>query len=119
MRAGPKASNATDTAGAAGGWPPGWMTLSQGIGTGRYIDARFVQLEQEQLWRRVWQIAARTDEIPQAGDFTVYEIADQSILLVRTEEGHVKAYHNVCPHRGTALGRGAGRFPSAQIMCPF
>lgn len=106
---------------ASGGadWPPSWRTMPHGISVGRYIDPGFLRLEYEKLWSRVWQAAARLDEIPEAGDYTVYNIGDQSVLLVRVDEATVKAYHNVCPHRGTALGEGCGKFENAQIMCPF
>ena len=100
-------------------WPPTWNITAHGISTGRYIDPGFTRLEYEKLWRRVWQAAARLDEIPEAGDYTVYDIGDQAILLVRVDASTVKAYHNACPHRGTALAQGAGHFPSNRIMCPF
>ena len=86
---------------------------------GRYIDPGFARLEFEKLWSRVWQIAARVDEIPETGDYTTYEIGDQSVLLVRVNESTVKAYHNVCPHRGTTLGEGCGKFEGGRIICPF
>src|SRR5262249_38059058 len=82
-------------------------------------DPAFVRLEYERLWSRVWQAAARLDEIPESGDYTVYDIGDQSVLLVRVDATTVKAYHNACPHRGTALGQGCGHFSSNRIMCPF
>lgn len=106
---------------AVGGteWPPSWNVQPYGISVGRYIDPAFARLEYERLWSRVWQAAARLDEIPEAGDYTVYEIGDQSIVLVRVDAATVKAYHNVCPHRGTALAQGAGHFASNRIMCPF
>lgn len=106
---------------ASGGtqWPPSWNTLPHGISTGRYTDPRFARLEHDKLWSRVWQAAARLDEVPGVGDYTVYDIGDQSILVVRVDESTVKAYYNACPHRGTALGKGAGTFPSCRIMCPF
>jgi phenylpropionate dioxygenase-like ring-hydroxylating dioxygenase large terminal subunit len=100
-------------------WPPSWRTMPHGISVGRYIDPGFLRLEFEKLWSRVWQVAARLDEIPEGGDFTVYNIGDQSVLVVRVDESTVKAYHNVCPHRGTALGEGCGKFENSQIMCPF
>ena len=93
--------------------------MPHGISVGRYIDPGFLRLEFEKLWSKVWQVAARLDEIPEAGDFTVYNIGDQSVLVVRVDESTVKAYHNVCPHRGTALGEGCGKFENSQIMCPF
>jgi len=100
-------------------WPPSWDIQPYGISVGRYIDPAFTRLEYERLWSRVWQAAARLDEIPEAGDYTVYEIGDQSIVVVRADSTTVKAYHNVCPHRGTALAQGAGRFAGSRIMCPF
>lgn len=93
--------------------------MPHGISVGRYIDPGFLRLEYDKLWTRTWQAAARLDEIPEAGDFTVYNIGDQSVLLVRADESTVKAYHNVCPHRGTALGDGCGKFENSQILCPF
>ena len=100
-------------------WPPNWNTLSHGIATGRYTDPTFAKLEFEKLWSKVWQPAARVDAIPEPGDYTVYEICDQSVLLVRLDQNTIKAYHNVCPHRGTSLGEGTGTFPNAKIICPF
>src|SRR3546814_13479841 len=86
---------------------------------GRYIDPGFAKLEFEKLWSKVWQVAARLDEIPQAGDYSVYEIGDQSVVVVRVDAATVKAYHNFCPHRGTALAEGAGHFDRGRIVCPF
>jgi phenylpropionate dioxygenase-like ring-hydroxylating dioxygenase large terminal subunit len=106
---------------AAGGteWPPSWNVQPHGIHVGRYIDPAFLQLEYERLWSRVWQVAARVDEVPETGDYTTYEIGDQSVVIVRVDASTIKAYHNVCPHRGTALAQGSGRFGSCRIICPF
>lgn len=100
-------------------WPSSWRTLSHGLGVGRYTDPDFARLEFEKLWNRVWQVAARVDEIPETGDYTTYKIADQSILLVRVDEDTIKAYYNFCPHRGTTLGNGCGHFENERIVCPF
>jgi len=100
-------------------WPPGWNTTPHGICVGRYIDPAFQKLEYEKVWNKVWQVAARVDEIPQANDYTVYEIGDQAVLLVRIDPDTIKAYHNVCPHRGTALAEGCGTFRQQGIICPF
>ncbi len=110
-------SSTNSTTGAD--WPKSWQTLGQGLGVGRYTDPEFARLEFEKLWSRVWQVAARVDEIPQQGDFTTYKIGDQSILLVRVDDATVKAYYNFCPHRGTTLGDGCGHFKDGKIICPF
>jgi phenylpropionate dioxygenase-like ring-hydroxylating dioxygenase large terminal subunit len=100
-------------------WPDSWLTLSHGIRSGRYTDPAFARLEHDKLWSRVWQAAARLDEIPAPGDFTTYDIGDQSVMLVRVDAATVKAYHNACPHRGTALSQGCGHFKNGNIICPF
>lgn len=100
-------------------WPDSWRILSGGLRSGRYTDSRFALLEYERLWSRVWQFAARLDEVPQAGDYTTYDIGDQSVMVVRVDADTIKAYHNACPHRGTALTEGAGSFNEGAIRCPF
>jgi phenylpropionate dioxygenase-like ring-hydroxylating dioxygenase large terminal subunit len=122
MSTAPRSAITKDPSHSAGGgaeWPPGWQTLPQGLGVGRYTDPEFARLEFEKLWSRAWQVAARVDELPGTGDYTTYKIGDQSILLVRVDEATIKAYYNFCPHRGTALGQGCGHFEGGRIICPF
>ena len=116
-----KASAKTSRPAADGGteWPPSWNTMPHGISVGRYVDPDFQKLEYEKLWSKVWQVAIRVDEIPEVNDYTVYRIGDRSVFLVRVDQNTVKAYHNVCPHRGTALADGCGSFNEGRIICPF
>jgi phenylpropionate dioxygenase-like ring-hydroxylating dioxygenase large terminal subunit len=51
----------------------------------------------------VWQTAGLVEEIPEARNFITYEIGDDSILIVRVASEKLKAFHNVCPHRGRRL----------------
>ena len=62
----------------------------------------------EQLWPRVWQMACRLEEIPEPGDFVEYEILDQSVIVLRGDDREVRAFHNVCRHRGVKLVAGSG-----------
>jgi len=100
-------------------WPERWKTLDHGIRVGRYIDKEFLDLEFEKLWSKTWQVAARVDAIPEVNDFITYDIGDQSVFVVRVDQDTIKAYHNVCPHRGTALAMGQGSFAHGNIICPF
>ena len=75
-----KAGAKTQSTGEAE-WPPSWHTMPHGISVGRYIDPAFQKLEYEKLWSKVWQIAARVDEIPQINDYAVYDIGDQSVAV--------------------------------------
>lgn len=101
-------------------WPDSWRVEPHSIRTGRYIDPEFLRLEFERLWSKTWQIAARLDEIPEPGDFTTYDIGDQSVIVVRVDDDNIKAYYNACTHRGTALSAGGcGHFRNGRIICPF
>src|SRR5882724_1147370 len=85
----------------------------------RYFDRGFYELEKKHLWPHAWQMAARLEEIPNPGDYVEYEIVGNSILIVRQQDGSVKALHNACRHRATQLAKGCGRLPGGQIVCPF
>jgi len=84
----------------------------------RYFGPDFYQLEAELLWSRVWQMACRLEEIPQARDFVEYEILNQSVVVVRTEDGGVSAFQNACRHRGVKVVQGQGTCESG-FICPF
>lgn len=85
----------------------------------RYYSAEFAQLEKQKLWQHVWQVACRLEDLPETGDYIEYEINDESILVVRESDSRIKAYHNACRHRATALGNGSGTFHGRQIVCPY
>ena len=69
-----------------------------------YISPDYARAERDKLWRRVWQQVGRVEDIPEVGDYLTYEILDDSILVVRSEN-EIRAYHNVCAHRGSRLVR--------------
>jgi phenylpropionate dioxygenase-like ring-hydroxylating dioxygenase large terminal subunit len=99
--------------------PPDMRTGESTIPAERYCSREFATLEAQHLWPEVWQMACRVDQLALPGSFVVYEILDQSVVVVRVDADTVKAYHNVCPHRATALAVGAGRYQQGQIVCPF
>ena len=70
-----------------------------------YTSREYAEAEADKLWAKVWQHAGRVEEIPSVGDYLTYEICHDSILIVRTAPNSIKAYHNVCPHRGRRLVR--------------
>ena len=88
-----------------------WRVLDR-VPKERYFDPDFYRLETEQLWPRVWQMACRLEEIPEPGDFAEYEILDQSVVVVRTEDMGVRAFDNVCRHRGVRVAQGRGSVPA-------
>jgi len=68
-----------------------------------FVSPEYARAEADRLWSKVWQVAGRLEEIPKPGDYITYEIGEDSILIVRTAATAIKAYHNVCPHRGRRL----------------
>ncbi len=84
----------------------------------RYFSKAFHDLEVEKVWKRVWQMACREEDIPEVGDYHVYDIAHLSFLVVRTSETEIKAYHNACLHRGRQLREWDGK-RAEEFRCPF
>jgi len=91
---------------------------SDTIPRGRFTSSEFLELEYERLWPRVWQIACRVEELPDPGSFVEYSVGPRSLLVVRGKSGQLRAFLNTCPHRGTSLADGCGRF-SREIRCRF
>ena len=83
-----------------------------------YCDAEFFTLEQKQVFARNWNVAATAAAVSQPGDIAVAEVAGQSVLVTRDESGQLRAFHNVCRHRGTRLCAENGRVKK-HIVCPY
>jgi phenylpropionate dioxygenase-like ring-hydroxylating dioxygenase large terminal subunit len=100
------------------------MSEAVTFGVEAYLSKDYARAEGDKLWPKVWQHAGRVEEIPAVGDFITYDILDDSILIVRTAPDTIKAYHNVCSHRGRQLVSGAEGAHSAcgrkkQFVCGF
>ena len=84
-----------------------------------YTDRTIFRDELERFFCRMWICAGREEQVANAGDFLVREIADESIIVTHNESRSVNAFFNVCRHRGTRIcadleGKFAGR-----IQCPY
>jgi nitrite reductase/ring-hydroxylating ferredoxin subunit len=87
------------------------------IGTEAYLSPDWARAERDKLWRKVWQVACREEEIPNVGDFVTYDILDDSIIVSRGPDGTISAFHNVCMHRGRRLTEGCGN--AKRFVCKF
>jgi len=83
-----------------------------------YNHATLTRLELERILRPSWQIACHTSSIPKPGDYITLDLGSDSILVVRDREGHIRAHHNVCRHRGARLLDGAGHCVGP-LVCPY
>jgi phenylpropionate dioxygenase-like ring-hydroxylating dioxygenase large terminal subunit len=78
----------------------------------RYTSADFFRQEWEGMWTKVWLLLGRESELPEPGDWQREEVGPESILMVRQADASVKAFYNVCPHRGNPLvGKEKGSSP--------
>jgi phenylpropionate dioxygenase-like ring-hydroxylating dioxygenase large terminal subunit len=90
---------------------------SDPIAAERYTSVEFAQRENEKMWPNVWQFAAREEDMPDPGDYIVYENAGRSYIVSRQKDGSVRAFHNVCLHRGRKLRTANGT--ADKFQCPF
>ncbi len=92
-----------------------------------YQDEHIFALEREYIFFQEWLCVAREEDFPSPGDHRVYDIQGESIILLRNTEGQLRAFYNVCRHRGARLCAAAdtdktrlgGGVSSKSIICPY
>ncbi len=85
-----------------------------------YYDAAWFELERESVFRRSWMQIGHVCELPESGSFIrrELEVLNASLLIIRGKDGAIRAFHNVCTHRGTQLvGEASGK--RATFSCPY
>ncbi len=98
--------------------PRGRWSAQPTLTGAEYASAEVFQLERERIFHATWFCAARADTLHEPRDFTVVDVAGESVILLRDEDGELRAFFNVCRHRGSRLCGGAGRLGHA-IRCPY
>lgn len=89
---------------------PGWT----------YRNAEFFALEKEQLFLGSWQLVCHVSEVAKPGDFTTLSLLGERALVVRGEDGTLRAFYNVCRHRAAAVATGnAGSCAGNHLRCPY
>lgn len=97
--------------------PEGWDR--RGLPGWCYHSPALLQLEQEDLFKTHWQIACHVSDIPDPGSFITFDLCGERAIVLRGDDGGVKAFHNICRHRGSRLvaeDRGVCR---NAMICPF
>src|SRR3990172_4723211 len=92
-----------------------------------YVSDDIFRLERERIFRREGFCAGREAELPKVGDYKVLDVAGEGVLVVRSRQGDLRAFYNVCSHRGSALcvaaARGSAGDPdgslAGSIRCPY
>lgn len=89
---------------------------ARGLPAACYTDPGFRAKELRRVFAANWNLVGRADELREPGDYRAVHTAFGSILLLRGEDGAVRAFANTCRHRATRLAEGAGR--AAALVCP-
>ena len=84
-----------------------------------YISPDYAALEEKNLWPKVWLMVCREEQLKKPGDFVTYEIGKDSILVVKVDEKTIKAFFNVCQHRGRRLKEMACGNTGRSLRCKF
>lgn len=84
----------------------------------RYYSPAFAELEVQRMWPKVWQVACTVDHVAEPGDYFEYRCGPYSVLLVRDDDGVLRAFQNVCRHRGNSLCAGSGSELS-ELRCGY
>src|SRR5690606_17764094 len=84
----------------------------------RFFKQEYHDLEVERIWKKTWQMVCREEEIPEIGDYTVYDVAELSFIVMRTGENEYRGFWNSCPHRARKLREFDGKRAS-EIRCMF
>ncbi len=85
--------------------PPRFPALPD-LPLGRYTDPEFFELERQHLFRRSWLYVGHDSELPEHGSYKLCDIVGAPVLLVRGDDGQVRAFYNACRHRGAPVVRG-------------
>lgn len=83
----------------------------------RYTHPDWLQREHDRLWPRVWLYACPALDVASPGQHAVLDLGRESVLVIRGTDGTLRAFHNVCPHRGHPLCAGPGTVRT--LRCPY
>jgi len=107
--------------------PPKLAGLEPTLPSSWYRDAGIFALEKERIFSREWVCVGRSEELAGPGAHRVLDVCGESVLLVRNREGELRAFYNVCRHRGARLCREpdagsaalGGGIRGGRITCPY
>jgi phenylpropionate dioxygenase-like ring-hydroxylating dioxygenase large terminal subunit len=84
-------------------WSPADQQAGFGLPARYYYDRAVFEQEKSNIFLKSWHLVAHVNELRDSGSFVTFELFDQSVLVVRGRDGEIRAFHNVCQHRGNRL----------------
>jgi phenylpropionate dioxygenase-like ring-hydroxylating dioxygenase large terminal subunit len=88
---------------------PGWT----------YHSPALFELEREQVFLRTWQLAGHVNDLPAPGDWLTFDLLGERAVVIRGRDGVVRAFHNLCRHRGARVVDGDSGHCKGALVCPF
>ena len=88
---------------------PGWT----------YHSPALLELEKEAIFRTHWQIVGHVSDVPEPGDYLAMDVVGERALVVRGKDGVVRAFHNMCRHRGSRVVADDKGHCKNALVCPF
>ncbi len=82
-----------------------------------YSSPEIAELERERIFRRAWQYAGRYEELTAPGSFAAVTVGGLPVVLTRDRDDALRAFANVCRHRGSVVASGAGE--RGTLQCPY
>src|SRR5262249_6280152 len=94
------------------------VTLTETLPTRYYVDPQIWEIERRQIFAKTWVMIGLEHQIPRAGDYLAEQLAGWPIFVQRAEDGGLRAFHNMCPHRaGPIVWEGTGH--QANLVCRY
>ena len=84
-----------------------------------YRNRAFFDLEMDRIFKRHWLLAGHLGEMPESGDYLTFDVAGERAVVIRGDDGVVRAFHNVCRHRGSCLVDQPRGHCERLLVCPF
>ncbi len=84
--------------------------------TAAYTDPTWFQREQRELFDHTWQFVGMLDDFTRDGDFQTSDVGSSQLVVLRTAGGSLRAFHNICRHRGARLFEGSGN-AGKEVRC--
>lgn len=88
---------------------PGWA----------YFSDELLELEKTELFRKHWQLVCHVADLPEPGNYIAVDIVGERALVLRGKDGVIRAFHNLCPHRGSRVVADDRGHCKSAVTCPF
>ncbi len=91
----------------------------RGLPAWTYRSEAMLDLEKRELFHTHWQIAGHISDLPRPGDYLTFDIGEERALVVRGDDGVLRAFNNLCRHRGARVAPDAQGHCKNALVCPF